>query len=396
MKSNNGDNSEDLIIREQMRLKKFEDLPEVGNLPSQLQGLFMNAKAQKWNIHVNRILFVLLLNVKSNQTQNKSQLDLFDEDWYDVTKDTLSSKQMNFFYKDFLPDNYNNYEGVKEGLQMLLNYRGKNEFTVGNTGRTIKVHGGIISDYIEDNYTGGVKLTMNAYWYKKFLDISNFNPFIKDAIFKLSSVTGQMMYVFLKSLKHISNDSAVEYSKVFGQVLDRPKGTQMKLETINEKFLTNYKSWSKCKEKMLDPIRSDLNSHSEISFNYKIAKNKCYIITYSTKHSVPTLYDSEVLKTKKAIYYRKREGNLDEVSTIMLFEIYVKYGYGIIYSATTRKPVLKGLKGQKLVEEIHKLVISYIEKNKIEEWKFRDIGKIREAFGIKNGVDVTKYSKKEQ
>ena len=241
--------------------KNKNSLPEVSRIPNILNNYLLGNKDKKLSIHSLRIILVILSSIKDKQLRDDAQLSLFDKYWFDTDKSTTYTTQFNFYLKDFLPKNSENYDCVKEGLKSLVSYTVEQKFIEKNN--EVTVIGGLISNLVYNKGKKGVKFEMNAYWYKVFVDLSkNYNKFLSSVIFNISSSNALLFYLFLKTLK---------------------EGTTMKMETLNDKLQTNYKEWWKIKQKILDPIRNELNKNADLSFNYEIKDNKANIGVNRTK-----------------------------------------------------------------------------------------------------------------
>ena len=318
--------------------KNKNSLPEVSRIPNILNNYLLGNKDKKLSIHSLRIILVILSSIKDKQLRDDYQLSLFNEDWFDTDKSTTYTTQFNFYLKDFLPKNSESRELVKEGLKSLVSYTVEQKF-IGEKGNKVTVVGGLISNLIYNEGKKGVKFEMNAYWYKVFVDLSkNYNKFLSSVIFNISSSNALLFYLFLKTLK---------------------EGTTMKMETLNDKLQTNYKEWWKIKQKILDPIRNELNKNADLSFNYEIKDNKANIVVYDTINAVPALQKQDEYLIKKAVHYKKIKYDLSEIEVGILESLYKKYGYDFVYKVTSRKKDLVKLRGRAYLDKFH----SYIQNN---------------------------------
>lgn len=328
----------DTKVKQIIEGKTKNSLPEVARIPNILNNYLLGNKDKKLSIHALRIILVILTSIKDKQLRDDYQLSLFDKDWFDTDKKTTYTTQFNFYLKDFLSNNSKNYDYVREGLKSLALYNIEQKF-IGEKGNKITVVGGLISNLIYNEGKKGVKFEMNAYWYKVFVDLSkNYNKFLSSIIFNISSSNALLFYLFLKTLK---------------------EGTTMKMDTLNEKFQSNYINWSKIKQKILDPIRNELNKNADISFNYEIKDNKANIVVYDTINAVPALQKEDNYLIKKAVHYKKVKYDLSGIELGILESLYKKYGYDFVYKVTSRKKDLVKLRGREYVDKFH----SYIRDN---------------------------------
>lgn len=333
-------------IKEIIVKKSNDTIPPVSNLPKRLNGWIDTAiqgDNTSLSIHSLRIIFVVLGIIKNKQIKNQTELKLFDEDWHDVSKQTINSTQFNVLLKDFLPKGSKNYRHVVAGFDELVKYVTKEEFQAEN-GDIVTLTSSVISNFIHNKSAKGVKFDMNSYWYKVFLDISrNYNQIPIDTIFNLSQINSFRWYLYLKKL-----------------YID--KGTTLLMDSVNEIFKTQHKYWSKIEERLLVPIKRELDENADLSFNYTIDHNKLYISVYKTILSVPILNNAEDYKIDKALRFKVKKHELNETQKAVLKSLYVKYGYNCLYSSTSRKKDLLLLKGEIYLKELHKYLIAYVSK----------------------------------
>ncbi len=332
-------------IKEIIIKKSGDSIPPVSNLPKKLNGwvdLALRRDTQKLSIHALRIPFVLLSIIKNRQLRNQSQLQLFDEDWFDVTKETMNSIQFNVLLKDFLPKGSKNYRHVIAGFDELVKYVTKEEFILEN-GNVVTLTSSVIGNFIHNKNAKGVKFDMNSYWYKVFLDISRtYNQIPIDTIFNISELNSFQWYLYLKKIQGT--------------------GTTLLLDSVNDIFKTEHKYWSKVEERLLRPIKRELDENADLSFNYQINNNKLYVVVYKTIASVPVLNNLEDYKIDKAVRFKEKKHALNEVQKAQLKNLYIKYGYNSVYNSTSRKKELLQLTGEKYLKELHKYLIAYVER----------------------------------
>lgn len=342
------ESTEDKIIKDKITKENNKELPLVSNLPRKLQDWIetgINHNNKNISIHSLRIVFVLLALVKNRQIKNKQQLQLFEEEWFDITKKTANNVSFeNILLKNFLPIGSKNYKHVLTGFDELVGYVTKESF-IHEDGNVTTLTSSIISNLIHDTGKRGIKFEMNAYWFKVFLNINdNYNKVVLETIFKISELNALRFYLFLQKIKGT--------------------GTTLLLETLNDIFRTNHKYWSKAEERLLKPIKKDLDLNSELSFNYVIRKNVVEIITYKTQNSVPILSSEEDYRIDKAIRFRTSKHALDKVEKEILRGLYRKYGYDFVYNTTSRKKELKDLKGKMFLEKFHSILTYYFKSKK--------------------------------
>jgi hypothetical protein len=340
-------------IKEIIIKKSGDVIPPVSNLPKKLNewiDLSLRNNNKELSIHALRIPFILLSIIKNKQLINQTQLQLFDEDWFDITKETMNSIQFNVLIKDFLPKGSKNYRHVITGLDELVKYVTKEEFILEN-GNVVTLTSSIIGNFIHNKNAQGVKFDMNSYWYKVFLDISRtYNQIPIDTIFNISEVNSFKWYLYLKKIQGT--------------------GTNLHLDSLNVIFKTEHKYWSKVEERLLKPIKRELDENSDLSFNYEINNNKLYIAVYKTIASVPILNNLEDYKIDKAVRFKEKKYFLNEIEKAQLKSLYIRYGYNSVYNSTSRKRELLSLTGEKYLKELHKYLIAYVEKQLKKESVF--------------------------
>ncbi|MEC3881836.1 replication initiation protein [Parapedobacter sp. 10938] len=355
------------IIKEFIVGKKYEDLANIANLPKELQPVILNAKQNNLSLSALRIMLLIAANLNGRQMYKKHQLSLFDEEWMEINESSFVT-QFSFHYSDFLPKGSKNYKPITDGLLELKQYETKVKLEkVDGSGkvRSFDLYSSILSDIIFEKNVG-FKFSMNAYWYKMFLNISSsYSKFVKEIAISVSSVNSLIFYFYLKGLPLISTGEYRTLFKEMGGAAVRSRGTKVSLERLNQIFMTDYKYFSKFEEKILKPVRAELNSYSDISFNYKKRGKLVYIISYETRNELG-VYSSTAQQIRSAINYKIKRHGLNELQSRQLMELYLKYSYDIVTKSTARKPSLKGLEGDNFMEAFHALVMKYFEKSGID------------------------------
>lgn len=346
-----------LLPKVQYSTELASNLPESAQFPQRLYSFLEKARNDENNpltIHALRVILVLISIVKKDQVFSSQQLDLFDEDWYSTEKATNDQVQFFLKLKDLVPKGSKNYDYAKDGLKFLLKFVTEEKLII--KGKEVELHSSVISNLVFNDGEKGAKFYMHQYWYRIFIDISKgYNKIATNSIFNISSLHAYLFYLFLTTLRRSKQD---------------PGSCAMLMETINEKFHTNYKYWSKIREKILDPVKTTLDANSELSFNYDwpIEGNKIIIVAYETKKIAPELKSEFDYRIDKTVRYRKSKHSLNDIQTAQLTGLFKKYSYDTITAAIKRKQVLQELKGDVFLEKLHELLTLYIEK------KHKDIG----------------------
>jgi len=336
------------------------DLNGYSRMPHNLLDVVLRFAKNDISVHGWRIFWVILATVKTKQQfiQNSTQLDMFQKEFGDITLKT-NSVQFSFLWKDFLPKGSRNYKEVQKGLQELTSYSEKHIFK-NEIGQDITVISSIISDVVINKNQQGLKFSMNLVWYKMFLLLNPYNKFPNNLGFDFNSINPVVWYFYLskrppKSPSITGNESYDKNTKEwYGPI---------SISDINTLFATNYAHWSKIEEKLLKPIRANLDKYADISFNYYKGEDKqLYIITYFTKGSVPLRFDKENdLRIFRALKYQKKTYALGEDDTNILLSLYKKYGYDDVYKSINRKRALSDKKGREYINEVHNLIQLYLK-----------------------------------
>ena len=393
-----------LIVKENYTGKKYNDLPIKGSLSPEINKFVYMMKALGFSINAIRIVIILSANLyeqqnpfKDKKRKNK-QLDLFDDEWMNVDNDKAFAVQLRFKFSDFLPEGSKNTKLIKTALDELQEKSHLLEFTrIDKSGkeRNMKLKSALISAYIlEEGY--GFKIIINNFWYRALIDVSKrFNQFSKSIIFNLNE-NAMIMYFYLLTLDYISEKDKIIYSSVLNSSENLPilnskklRGTKKNKEDFQSLFLTNYKYDSKIKEKILEPLRNELNKKSNISFNYKIEGNNIVLVTYDvTKNEIEqNIYGVEESKILKAINNIISKRKLTETQTFMILEMYLKYTYKIIAEATHRKSILRGKIEQEFVDTFDALIKIYLKRKnnfgKEDSYNEEDIIELRKKIRSK-------------
>jgi hypothetical protein len=340
-----------LLPKVQYTTELAVNLPESAQFPQRLYSFLDKARNDENNpltIHALRVILILISIVKKDQVFSSGQLELFDEDWYSTEKSTNDQVQFFLKLKDLIPKGSKNYDYAKDGLKFLLKFVTEEKLII--KGREVELHSSVISNLVFNDGDKGAKFYMHQYWYRIFIDISKgYNKISTSSIFNISSLHAYLFYLFLTTLRRSRQDAG---------------SCEMLMETINEKFNTNYKYWSKIKEKILEPIKTALDANSELSFNYgwPVVGNKIQIVAYETSKIAPVLKTETDYRIDKAVRYKKNKHSLNKIQTAFLTNFYKKYSYDTLTAAISRKQELQKLKGDDYINTIHKYLTDYIEK----------------------------------
>ncbi|MBZ4037831.1 RepB family plasmid replication initiator protein [Flavobacterium sp. 17A] len=339
-----------LLPKVQYTTELATNLPDSAQFPQRLYSFLEKARNDDNNpltIHALRVILVLISIVKKDQVFSTQQLDLFDEDWY--ATDKASHDQVQFFLKlkDLIPQGSKNYDYAKEGLKFLLKFVTEEKLII--KGKEVELHSSVISNLVFNDGDKGAKFYMHQYWYRIFIDISKgYNRIATNSIFNISSLHAYLFYLFLTTLRRSKQDAG---------------SCEMRMDTINERFNTNYKYWSKIKEKILDPVKTSLDANSELSFNYSwpVEGNKITIVAYETAKIAPELKSDIDYRIDKAVRYKKSKHSLNDIQVGQLTGIYKKYSYDTVTAAISRKKELQNLKSDTYLKKLQEILYGYIE-----------------------------------
>lgn len=319
----------------------FKNLPATTFMPRNLNTFFLKSKEIGLTIHSLRVMAVLLVRLKQEQLRTKKEITLFENEWLTENEES-ESIMLKFFLKDFIPEGSKNYSVVTDALDSLAQTR-KEEY-VNEKGEKIVLTDNILG-YSYNSKKKGIHITMRGYWYKIFIDLSRTsNEFPKSIIFKLSTINSITFYFWLKTV---------------------PLGTttQLTIENINEKFKTTYDSFYEIERRLLKPFKEDFDRNSDLSFNFVLDRNKAHITPYETTNSIPDVYSQEDYSIRKALDFKKKKYKLSEMEYALLEDLYLRYSYSVVHTSSVRKRNLVKLEGREYIDELHKLIISYIKKN---------------------------------
>lgn len=319
----------------------FKNLSPTAYMPKTLNTFFLKSKEIGLSIHSLRVMAVLLVRLKQEQLRTKKEITLFENEWL-TEKEESESIMLKFYLKDFIPEGSKNYSVVIEALDTLAQTR-KEEY-INEKGEKIILTDNILG-YSYNSKKKGINITMRGYWYKIFIDLSRTsNEFPKSIIFKLSSINAITFYFWLKTVP-------------------LEKTTQLTIENINAKFKTSYEFLSDIERRLLIPLKEDYDRTSDLAFNYTLKDNKAYITPYETTNSIPDVYSQEDYSIRKALVFKKKKYTLSDVEYSLLEDMYLRYSYGVVHNASVRKRNLINLRGRAYIDELHKLIILYMNKN---------------------------------
>ncbi len=357
----------------------YEELPQKGNVSPFIQYLFINSANLGLSAYTLRFLGILSLNLKDKQllrtANGKRELAEFDE-MTDFTKDSGFSFDISFKYSDFLPKGNRNISGVKTAIEELQHNLFTISFEKTNEKGVVKkytLRSALISSFVTDN-TQGFKISINAYWYRVLINLTTrYNQFPKEVLYKLSH-NAIIMYFYIQTLPSIEEDKIEEFEKLLPEEIilnyKKLKGTIKKTEDIMMLLESNksLKKPSQIINRVFEPLRSELNLYADASFNYKIDKSKTSLVVYDlgdkNKSNEAKTYSS-FSKVKSSFVYQLNKAQLNEIEAYILLEIYTKFTYKTISSATARKLMLKDQKGRNFLNTFELLIKNYIDNYKV-------------------------------
>lgn len=359
-------------IKEEIKGKSYNQLSTTANIAPEIQEIILKSKRQALSFNAVKIILLLSANLKDRQFKKhtKKQLDLFDNEWFEVDNNIDYSVQLNFKFSDFLPKGNKNYSQVKDGIDELQEFNHTIEFQrTEKEGRirNFKLKSAFISSYIMEE-GNGFKITINNYWFRTLLNITHrFNPYLKSIIFNLNH-NSLIFYFYLKTLPIINSEDYNDMMDKIGHHAKKIKGTIIKQENFVKIFDSNRRYESDIRRKLLDPIRNDLNKFSDISFNYKFEDRKIKIVTYEVgkvQVAEKLIKDDEINKIRNAMNYKVKKYLLSRVDAMFLLEIYVKYTYELVFKASNKNRRLRGKTGTEYINEYQKLMEDYVIVNNI-------------------------------
>lgn len=360
-------------IKEKINGVSYNELSTTANIAPEIQEIILRSKREALSFNAVKIILLLSANLKDRQFKrhSKKQLDLFDNEWFEVDNNIDYSVQLNFKFSDFLPRGNKNYSQVKNGIDELQEFNHTIEFQRTEEDgrvRNFKLKSAFISSYIMEE-GNGFKITINNYWYRTLLNITHrFNPYLKSIIFNLNH-NSLIFYFYLKTLPLINSDEYNDMMDKIGHHAKKIKGTIIKQENFVKIFDSNRRYESDIRRKLLDPIRNDLNKFSDISFNYKFEDRKIKIVTYEVGRvqvAEKIIKNDEINKIRNALNYKVRKYELSKTDAYFLLELYIKYTYDVVFKASNKNRRLRGKTGKEYIIEYNKLMEDYLIRNNID------------------------------
>ncbi len=323
--------------------------PYIVRVSQGIQDIIIDAKKNKVSIHTIRIIVSILAKIKHDQLEKPHQLDLF---YNEFLKEADSLIKFTVSYTTLLPENYTSIKPLKDSFDFLVNYENEYHEIVNGNGQNMEIGGGIVIGKPNWNHSRKtVTFHMNSYWYHAFLNINpSFNTHLLSIFFKTSSVNSAVFYSWLTTL---------------------PTGaSQPSLNWFNNKFATNYKSYSDLDRYLLKNLKSDIDKWGDISFGYsKDTKNKNRVNVRRFDKGLPELkenkkQDIEYSKIKYKMTYLKGKHGLNKEQVVMLRTVFQKYGYEKMNRLFTlnKKSWTEEVKGDELVKRFTAAYTAYLKK----------------------------------
>lgn len=365
-------------IKQSIVGRKFKDLSLQANIAPQIQKVVISSKKKEIGLNGIRVILLLSANLKEKQIRKyqTGQLQLFDENWFEVDNDVLYNVQLNFRFADLLPAGNRNIESVKKGLDELQEFnqliKFEREDKEGKK-RNYQLKSSFISSYIMEEGKG-IKITINKFWYRTLLNLTaRYNSFLKSAIYGLSEKS-LIFYFYLKSLPIIKNKDKEEFEEALKELklFKGVKGTVLSTNKFLSIFDSKIKYKSHIEKDLLRPMRNELNKKMDLSFNWKWSDDdkKIILVAYDTKNTLEEKVDKVVVDDyrliRSAVNYRARKYELSKTYVILLIEIYIKYTYAVVLLATDKKIALRGKKGREYFIVFQKLVEDYVKGEEVE------------------------------
>lgn len=324
---------------------------KIVNVPKNIQEIFANSiNDDAITIHTLRIFSVILSRIKGNEIKDSNQYSLFSDEFLFDNKTAI---RFNYKLSDFAPKGTTSYSHVKNALKELVKYQIDVPKKIKRPdGKTITFFSGIISNLVMEE-KGKVSFDMSSYWYCRFIyTATNFNKHLVDLFFKSKEVKDIAFYTFL---------------------LQIPKGTTMKISTLNTKFNINYSTYSELERGFLQPLREKFNSLSDVSFNFSKLNNnlisiKPYYLDSKPKEEIKERIKTRTSEAKRVINrlnYLKKKHQLEEVEFNILSSLFNKYSMGFFNEILkSNKKVLSDLKGEVFLSRLSDIYISQIKNTK--------------------------------
>ena len=300
-------------------------------------------------INALRIIFKIANDIRNEQFQKPNtkqkletqkhhikQLSLFEED-FKSEHNTYASFR---FKRSEITDSKNRLQ-IEKVLLWLEEYKKDWYTSVNEKGEKIRTLGGLISNA---SYTKGeISFLVSAYWLEKLCFLPTYNTYLNELVSKTNNNKYILFYLWLGTIKET--------------------GTMIKVETFNEKFGFNYE-YKALNQKFLALVKSFLDTHSDLSFNYTKEGNCINIMPYHNTVIEENIQKVTELKVKQKLQYwrRRYELNSDQMKTLKAISLgdfrFLIDGHDLfIQTIRIKKLKVADYKGQDFLEVFQKCII---------------------------------------
>ena len=206
----------------------------------------------KFSINETRIIIRILQVIKDIQQYERP-----------IQIDINKNVEIRFKVRDLMLDNSNAYERVYDALKVLREHtlKNPNATIIDEKGRKIPATElfGFIETATYSNNNSIVSIKMKDYWFKYLMDLSHgYTQYLADTVFVFTHSFSSRFYFFIK---HWSDKEGL---------------------TLNyQKFIEDFEipkdyNLSKIENRILAPVRKELNKVAEKSFNWRITYTNGY------------------------------------------------------------------------------------------------------------------------
>ncbi|MDC8105030.1 hypothetical protein MTQ00_10805 [Chryseobacterium sp. B21-037] len=279
------------IVRKEFSSERIPESIRLGN--NFVDDFIFDENNQAADIPINalRVIFNIISIISNEQFRPEDrpvQLSLFDEE-FETENNTYALMKI----KNSKISPSGSTKQVVSAYEFLAKFKMGWYRSLNKKGREIKTFAGLISTptYDERGYTS---FLISSYWLKKLIVIPEYNYMLYHLVYNIKNNKHIIFAMWLAKLPHT--------------------GTALKLSTFNNKFDLNYRTANDFCFKFLKPVKSNLDSYSTLSFNFKYNGDSIAIQPYSTS-SIPTdklIIDQEHLYITYRINYFKKRYHLQD------------------------------------------------------------------------------------
>jgi hypothetical protein len=267
--------------------KEYSSLPkaEIIRFTNEFVQAFLVEKEKMIDVPIDafRIVFKIASDLRNSNFSEKNiyQYNLFHDNFLSE-HNTMATFTINF--NDIAINK--NTRRVKNALEFLVKHKQGWYKTKNKNGEEIQSYGGIISN---PTFTKGkATFLISSYWLNLLTYMPKYNQTFYNLVFNVSNNKHMLFYLWLTTLP--------DY------------GTQTKLSTLNVKFNLNYSTARQFCKSFLKSVKTNLDKHSLLSFNYSYSSDTINISPYyvEPKEVITQETQNEIVISQKTHYWKIR------------------------------------------------------------------------------------------